>query len=143
MFLDRKYGFPVKMTVVSGGKEQTQIEIVRMSYARPAADLLIPPTGCQVQAGETNATGGHVEMDLSQQAQAEVKSGEAAVGRPEIDIRGAGVSPAHYTGPAPAAFTFSFSIDAPGPVQADWVSCWAKTRWSPARSPSTRRERRN
>jgi hypothetical protein len=40
------------------------------------------------------------------------------------------VSPVHDTGPAPAAYTFSFSIDASGPVEAEWVLVsQADTAW--------------
>jgi hypothetical protein len=122
MFLDQKQGFAVKMVLIAGdGKEQTQMEITRLSFAKPAAGQFVPPKDCQVQAGETNATGGHIETAISEQAQGEVKLGEAQPVVPDVVIRRAVANPLHYTGPAPAAFTFSFSIEASGPIEADWV----------------------
>ena len=148
MFLEAQHQFPVKMVMVgSDGKEQTQMEITRLSFAKPAADLLVPPQNCRQLGGETNATGGHAEMNVGREAQAERKLTPAkpaqkpapvpaqraaapAVAAPEIDVRGAGVSPVRYTGPAPAAYTFSFSIDASGPVEAQWVLVsQADTAW--------------
>ena len=153
MFLHEQYSFAVKLVMImSDGKEQPQLEVTRLSFARPAADLFVPPQRCQQLGGETNATGGHVEMNVGAEAGAGQKPGAAkptpakpaqkpAVppaskataapsAAPEIDIRGAGVSPVHYTGPAPAAYTFSFSIDASGPVEAQWVLVsQADTAW--------------
>ncbi len=40
------------------------MEITRLSWAKPAADLFAPPQNCEQVAGETNATGGHVEMNV-------------------------------------------------------------------------------
>jgi hypothetical protein len=139
MFLDEKHGFAVKLVLIpDAGKERTQMEITELSFAKPAADLFMPPQNCQVQSGETSATGGHTETTISEEAKGEAKFGaaepaQATVGGtpsgaaapagsvPEIRIRRAGARPTHYTGPAPAAFTFSFSIEADGPVEADWV----------------------
>ncbi|OFW10484.1 MAG: hypothetical protein A3H96_26425 [Acidobacteria bacterium RIFCSPLOWO2_02_FULL_67_36] len=133
MFLEEKHSFAVKMAMVSSdGKEQTQMEITRLSFDKPAADLFVPAKNCEVQAGETNATGGHVEANVGGQAQAERKlppakpaaasqAPKAAAAAPEIEMRGAGVGPMDYTGPAPAAYTFSFAIDASGPVEATWT----------------------
>ena len=146
MFLDETHNFAVKMVMVSSdGKEQTQMEITRLSFEKPAADLFVPAPNCHVQAGETNATGGHVETMVGGQAQAEVQltpakpapkpaaapAPTAAAPVTEIDVRGAGVAPTDYTGPSPAVYTFSFSIDASGPVEAEWVLVsQADTAWA-------------
>lgn len=149
MFLDEKHSFAVKMVMVSSdGKEQTQMEVTRLSFAKPAADLLVPAQNCQVQAGETSASGGHVETSVGGQAQAErkltpakpapkpaaapaPKAATTAAAAPEIEVRGAGVGPMNYEGPSPAVFTFSFSIDANGPGEAQWVLVsQAGTAWA-------------
>jgi hypothetical protein len=139
LFVDERHNFAVKMVMVSSdGKEQTQMEITRLSFDKPAADLFVPAQNCQAQAGETNATGGHVETNVGGQAQAERKPTPAkpalqpaaapapktaapAAGASEIEVRGAGVGPMNYTGPSPAIYTFSFSIEANGPGEAEWV----------------------
>lgn len=138
MFVEEKHGFVVKAIIIpAGGKERTQMEITSLSYEKPAAALLVPPQNCRVQGGESSATGGHAEVQIDASAKGEAnlatakparKGGEAAA--PEIEIRGAGVSPVHYTGPAPAAFEFQFEITATGPVQAEWVLVsQADTAW--------------
>ena len=146
MFLDETHSFAVKMVMVSSdGKEQTQMEITHLSFAKPAADLFVPPQDCEGLAGETSASGGHVETNVGGQAQAERKltpakpapkpaaapAPAAAAAAPEIEVLGAGVGPVNYTGPSPAAYTFSFSIDANGPVEAEWVLVsQADTAWA-------------
>ena len=151
MFLHDPHGFPVKtLLIMPDGKEQPQFEITRLSFARPPADLFVAPPSCEQLGGQTSATGGHVEMNVGGEARGGQKPAPArpptakpaqkpaaapapkaaAAAEPEIDIRGAGVSPVHYTGPAPAAYRFSFSIDASGPVEAVWVLVsQADTAW--------------
>jgi hypothetical protein len=139
VFLEEKHNFLVKAVMVpGGGKEQTQMEITSLSYAKPAAALLVPPQNCRVQGGESSATGGHAEMQIDASAKGEANLGTAkpaqkggAAEAPEIEVRGAGVSPVTYTGPAPAAFEFQFEIEASGPVQAQWVLVsQARTSWA-------------
>jgi hypothetical protein len=138
IFLEEKHNFVVKAVIIpAGGKEQTQMEITSLSYEKPAAALLVPPPNCRVQGGESSATGGRAEVQIDASAKGEAtlggvkpaqKGGAAAA--PEIEVRGAGVSPVNYTGPAPAAFEFQFDIEASGPVQAQWVLVsQADTAW--------------
>jgi hypothetical protein len=138
MFLDEKHNFVVKAVIIqAGGKEQTQMEITSLSYEKPAAALLVPPPNCRVQGGASSATGGHAETQIETSARGEAKLGSVkpaqkggAAAAPEIEVRGAGVSPVNYTGPAPAAFEFQFDIEASGPVQAQWVLVsQADTAW--------------
>ncbi len=145
LFLEEKHDFAVKMVMVpANGKEQTQMEITSLSYDRPAATLFVPPQNCRVQAGESSVSGGHAETEVSAAAAGEKKLGTAkpapatpapktaapAAAAPVIEVRGAGVAPAHYTGPAPAVYQFEFSIDASGPVEAEWVLVsQADTAW--------------
>ncbi len=144
LFLDQKHDFAVKTVIVpADGKEQTQAEVSAVSFANPPVDLLVPPQNCQVQGGETNATGGHVETKIDASAQGEQKlpaselarkpappASKAAAASPEIEVRTATVAPAHYTGPAPAAYQFSFTVAATGPIEAQWVLVsQADTAW--------------
>ena len=149
VFVEEKYGFPVKTVYVFGdGKEQTSTEIKSVSFAKPPADLFVPPQNCRVQGGESGATGGHAETDVNAKAKGEVKLGEekpAAKPAPKpaqkpaaapasrtaapapaaaaqvTEVRAVSVQPSHYTGPAPAAYEFTFSVTASGPVEATWV----------------------
>jgi hypothetical protein len=138
MFLEEKHNFVVKAVIIpAGGKEQTRMEITSLSYEKPAAALFVPPQNCRVQGGESSATGGHAEVRIDASAKGEANPGTAkpaqeggAAEAPEIEVGGAGVSPVHYTGPAPAAFEFQFDIAASGPVQAQWVLVsQANTAW--------------
>lgn len=140
MFLEAKHDFVVKAVIIpAGGKEQTQMEITSLSYEKPAAALLVPPQNCRVQGGESSASGGHAETQIAASAKGEAhlgtgkpaQKGGGAAAAPEIEVGGAGVSPANYTGPAPAAFEFQFEIAASGPVQAQWVLVsQADTAWA-------------
>lgn len=139
MFLAEQHNFVVKAVIIpAGGKEQTQMEITSLSYAKPAAALLVPPQNCRVQGGESSATGGHAEAQVEASAKGEANLGAAKAAQkgaagtaPEIEVGGAGVTPANYTGPAPAAFEFQFDITASGPVQARWVLVsQADTAWA-------------
>jgi hypothetical protein len=159
MFIAEAGDFIVKQVMIpGGGPEQTLMEVSRLAFDKPAANLFVAPQNCQVVAGETNATGGHVEMDASataagekalnpakprpkpapkpapkpvpNRAAAPAPKAAAPAGVPEIEVLGAGVGPLTYTGPAPAAYTFSFSISASGPVEAVWVLVsQADTAW--------------
>lgn len=138
MFLEEKHNFVVKSVIIpAGGKEQTRMEMTSLSYEKPAAALLVPPQNCRVQAGESSATGGRAEVQVDASARGEANPrpakpaprGDAAAAL-EVEVVGAGVSPAIYNGPAPAAFEFQFDIEASGPVQAQWVLVsQADTAW--------------
>ncbi len=141
IFLEEKYNFAVKMIMVPAqGQEQTQMEVTSLSFAKPAADLFVPPQNCQAQGGETSATGGHVEAGISATAAGQKtlgaqpppsKGATPPAGAVEIEIPGAGVAPAHYEGPAPAVFQFEFEVHATVPVEAQWVLVsQADTAWA-------------
>jgi hypothetical protein len=149
LFLEEQRNFAVKQVCVWGdGKEQTMMEVSNLSFAKPPADLLVPPQNCQALAGETNAYGGHVEAGIDvaqagakQDAAAQNAQRRAADRPPEpvaarteappraqaaasgqvTEVRAVGVQPAHYTGPAPAAYVFTFAVTATGPLEATWV----------------------
>ncbi len=124
LYLDERLDFVVKDVYIIDGKELTASQITSVSFARPPASLFVPPVNCTAMAGETTATGGHVETEISAAGagQKDVRAEkDAPAGAVEIEIPGSGAVPAHYTGPAPAAFQFTFEVKASGPVQADWV----------------------
>jgi hypothetical protein len=159
MFLEEQRNFAVKQVYVWGdGKEQTVMEVSNVSFAKPPADLFVPPQNCQALAGETNAYGGHVETGTevaqaggnqnaaarnaerrtpertpaaSGSRTAATVRGKAASGSAQVtEVRAVGVQPAHYTGPAPAAYVFTFAVTATGPVEATWVLVsQADTAW--------------
>ncbi len=142
MFLEEKHNFAVKIVLVAAdGKEQTQMEVKSLSFAKPPADLFVPPQNCRVQGGESSATGGHAETEIRARATGEKSLGEAQpspraaqkqpsagpASRPApaaaavTEVRAVGVTPAHYTGTYPPTFDFTFSITANGPLEAKWV----------------------
>jgi hypothetical protein len=140
MWLEEKLNFQVKwVTVAANGQEQTMMEIRALSFAKPPADLFVPPQNCQAVAGETNANGGHVEMGVetstpaagrSASPQAPAKrtpqagnAGQLPQARAQVtEVRALAVGPdSHYAGPSPAAFEFKFSITASGPADIKYI----------------------
>jgi len=150
LWLEEKLNFPVRwVTIGADGKEETQMEIHSLSFAKPPADLFVPPQNCQGLAGETNATGGHVEMGVQaptpaagQGAGAQAPSrtppsradapaqpsrptgrGQAApTGVQVTKVRAVGARPTpDYKGASPATFEFVFSITANGPTEIKYI----------------------
>jgi outer membrane lipoprotein-sorting protein len=150
LWLDEKLNFPVRwVSVGADGKEKTQMEVKSVSFAKPPADLFVPPQNCQALAGETNASGGHVEMGVQaptpaagQGAGAQAPSrttpgradapaqpsrpagrGQAApTGVQVTEVRAVGARPTpDYKGASPATFEFVFSITANGPVEIKYI----------------------
>lgn len=75
-WLEDKFGFPVKQTIVMGnGPERLLFEMRQISYAPSAATLFTAPAECTRVAGVTTATGGHAEMSVG--AEEQTQSGEA------------------------------------------------------------------
>lgn len=74
MWLEEKFGFAVKQSMVMGSEpEKLMFEMRQLSYAPSAATLFTAPANCTVVAGVVNATGGHAEMNVDVSAQAEVR----------------------------------------------------------------------
>jgi hypothetical protein len=135
-FLEEKHNFVVKTVMIpAGGKEQTQSEITSLSYEKPPATLFVPPQNCRVQAGESSATGGRAETEISataagqknlgaeqpaQKPAPERKAAAAPASRTTApasaaqvtEVRAVSVQPSNYQGRSPAAFVFTFSVTA-------------------------------
>ena len=78
LWLDEKFGFPVKQTLVMGtGPERLVFEMRKISYAPSAPALFAEPAGCVRVAGTTNANGGSAEMSVSATAQGQAEMGKA------------------------------------------------------------------
>jgi hypothetical protein len=84
IWLEEKYGFPVKETMAkAAGPETLLYEMRQISYAPPAAALFAEPAGCARIAGTTNANGGSAEMEVGVTAQGQSHLGGArAANRP-------------------------------------------------------------
>ncbi|MBZ5585409.1 MAG: transposase zinc-binding domain-containing protein [Acidobacteriia bacterium] len=73
IWLDEKFGFPVKQAVILGAEpEKLLFEMRQISYAPSAATLFTAPAQCTRVGGVTSATGGSAEMavDVTVQGQA-------------------------------------------------------------------------
>ncbi|MGA3211785.1 MAG: hypothetical protein ABSD20_10800, partial [Terriglobales bacterium] len=80
IWVAQKGNFPLKWVNVSAdGQEQTLLEVKQLSFAKPPAADLAPPSGCGAIQGESNATGGHAEVSVGK-SNAEDQSLAAAVG---------------------------------------------------------------
>jgi hypothetical protein len=78
IWLEEKFGFPVKQTVFLGsGPERLVFEMRKLSYAPPAAAMFAEPAGCTRIAGTTNANGGSAEMSVGATVQSEAALGGA------------------------------------------------------------------
>lgn len=84
IWIEEKYGFPVKQTLAKAtGPETLLFEMRQISYATPAAALFAEPAGCTRIAGTTNANGGSAEMEIGASAQGQANMGGArAANRP-------------------------------------------------------------
>jgi hypothetical protein len=76
LWLEEKFGFPVKQAVTLGGApERVVFEMRQLSYAPSAPGLFAEPAGCQRIAGSSNATGGHAETTVSASGQGAAEIG--------------------------------------------------------------------
>jgi hypothetical protein len=103
IWLADKGGYPLKIAVIGpDGKEQTMIEVKNLSFAKPAAAKLVPPSGCQEVQGVSTASDGS-----SQDA------------KPSAKVTAATLQPIpHYTAACPAhiKMTGTITTDGPGTV---------------------------
>lgn len=82
MWLEEKYGFPVKQTYLMGkDHEKVLFEIKQISYAPSAAALFAVPPNCTKIGGTTNANGGHAEMNVDASAQGQASMGGSSAGK--------------------------------------------------------------
>ena len=89
-WLDEKFGFPVKQTVVIGGApEKPLFEMRQISYAPPATTLFTAPAPCTRVAGVVNANGGSSETTADVTVQGESRLGGAATAQGESGRAGA------------------------------------------------------
>jgi hypothetical protein len=102
-------GFPVKEIMVPpGGAATTMLEVKQLSFARPPASALAPPTGCKAVSGEATATGAHAEFGTGE-----------STSKPTTKVTAVKLdSVPNYTGPCPAhiKFTGTITTDGPGKV---------------------------
>jgi hypothetical protein len=79
LWLDEKYGFPVKQTFVTGTQpERVLFEMRKISYAPSAASLFAVPANCTRIGGVTTATGGSAEMSIGVSAEGQKNLGETS-----------------------------------------------------------------
>jgi hypothetical protein len=83
IWLDEKFGFPVKQALVLGTEpEKLLFEMRQISYAPSAASLFTAPAQCARVGGVTSATGGSAEMAVDVTAQGEASLSGASGGKP-------------------------------------------------------------
>jgi hypothetical protein len=118
IWLADKGGYPLKVDAIGpDGKEQTMIEVKNLSFAKPSAAKLIPPSGCQEVQGVSTATGGSAEVGGSDS-------------KPSAKVTATTLQPvAHYTGACPAhiKMTGTITTDGPGTVWY-WFSAGSSDR---------------
>jgi hypothetical protein len=89
-WLDEKFGFPVKQTIVIGSApEKALFEMRQISYAPPATTLFTAPAPCTRVAGVVNASGGSSETTADVTVQGETRLGGAATAQGESGRAGA------------------------------------------------------
>jgi hypothetical protein len=82
VWLEEKFGFPVKQAIVlASGPEQLLFEMRKISYAPSPATLFTAPAQCTPIQGVSNANGGHAEMNVEATAQGEAVLGGAPDGK--------------------------------------------------------------
>jgi hypothetical protein len=90
LWLEEKFGFPVKQALAMGnGPERLLFEMRKLSYAPSAASLFTTPANCTRVAGVTNANGGHAEMSVGVGVQAQAGSGDAPAAKQPAQTGGA------------------------------------------------------
>ena len=82
LWLEEKFGFPVKQAIVlASGPEKLLFEIRKISYAPSPATLFTAPAQCAPIGGVTNANGGHAEMNAEVTTQGQAVLGGAPAGK--------------------------------------------------------------
>ena len=83
IWLDEKFGFPVKQAVILGAEpEKLLFEMRQISYAPSAATLFTAPAQCTRVGGVTSATGGSAEMAVDVTVQGQASLSGAPAGKP-------------------------------------------------------------
>ncbi len=83
IWLDEKFGFPVKQSVVLGAEpEKLLFEMRQISYAPSAANLFTAPAQCTRVGGSSSATGGHAELAVDVTTQGQASLSGASTGKP-------------------------------------------------------------
>ena len=89
IWLDEKFGFPVKQAVILGTQpEKLLFEMRQISYAPSAATLFTAPAECTRVAGVTSATGGSAEMSVDVTAQGQASLAAPARKPPRYSVMG-------------------------------------------------------
>jgi hypothetical protein len=106
LWLDEKLKFVVKASLTQGsGPANTVFEMRQLSYAPSPAALFTAPTGCTQIAGESNANGGHAEMNVDVRTQTQTRQPGGGAARAGNQPRGAQAG-----SPAPAASAKDASV---------------------------------
>jgi hypothetical protein len=102
-------GYPVKVILTPpNGTPTTLLEVKQLSFAKPPAAALIPPSGCKAVKGEATATGVHAEF-----------GSDDGASKPTTNVTAVTLqSVRNYTGPCPARIqlTGTIAVDGPGMV---------------------------
>jgi hypothetical protein len=142
-WVESQYSIPLRIVMARPNKQpQTLLEVQTLSFDTPPAGLFVPPSNCTVVAGETSATGGHVELSVEVPPTAGEPTGQGlpaqapspAAPRPSTrattpapaprvtEVRLLGVRPSpNYKGPYPGSFDFAYAITSDGPAEVKWV----------------------
>lgn len=79
LWLDEKFGFPVKQSVIMGTQpERLLFEIRKINYAPSAATMFTVPANCTRIGGVSNATGGSAEMSIDVSTQGQKSLGDTS-----------------------------------------------------------------
>ncbi len=101
-------GFPVKEIMVPpGGAPTTMLEVKQLSFAKPPASALAPPSGCKAVQGEATATGVHAEFG-SEHRESRHGSRVTAVTLQPVP---------NFTGSCPAHIILTGTITTDGPAK--------------------------
>jgi hypothetical protein len=69
IWVAQKGNFLLKWVIIAAnGQQQTMIEVKQLSFAKPPAADLAPPTGCAAVEGKVSASGGHAEVSFGASA---------------------------------------------------------------------------
>lgn len=132
LWLEEKYGFPVRMEVALAGRPAAvQLDMAQLSYAASPAALFVPPSGCTPIGGVATATGGHAEATVDVQVPTQtvdLQSGRTSaepaqasvtpVAAGQITAARLRLVPERYSGPCPGKVKLvaEISTDGPGTV---------------------------
>jgi hypothetical protein len=131
-------GFPVKVVIIPpGGVATTTLEVKQLSFAKPPASALIPPSDCNAIKGEAMATGVHAELaqdgpvskpttNVTSTASPPAKApmpqavppARARAVAPRVTAVELSVTPAQYSGTCPVTVKLVGTLKADGPGSA-------------------------